>query len=551
MAALKRAGGVLAGLAIVAAAAACGGSTTPASEQSADAQPVSGGVLKVALNAWEPTKLDPQSQGNSNDPLIFRPIFDTLFWQTEDGELEGLLAESADISDDGLTYTFHLRDGVTFHDGAEWTAEGLKLNFEHALDPATQAVLAGSYLAPYQSSEVIDDLTLEVTLSEPYSAFLSVLAQGYLGIISPQQLAEAPETVAENPIGSGPFRFVSWTKGEKIVYERYDDYDWAPESGATHTGPAYLDGLEINFIAEDSVRYNALVAGDVDLIDWTPPQNAQSVRDSENLEFVKFDRPGHPYALWLNESNPPLDDVLVRKGVFAALDREAIVETVSFGEWEVADGFLVPSTPAYVENTNAEFAYDVDQANEFLDEAGWTERDAEGYRVRDGRRLSLYFPTLGDVTQANQIVELAQSQLKAVGVEVVIEVLSDDQQQQIVADGGHHLSAGIWTTNTADVLFIKYHSSEITTPERRGTNQTFTADAELDQLISQGRSTTDTEERAGLYAQAQERLTEIVPSIPLYYRPSLVSYHDYVHDIAFDRAYGNLWFYNTWKDATG
>jgi peptide/nickel transport system substrate-binding protein len=538
----------LLGAALVTVLAACAAS--PAGEAGApEGDPVRGGVLKVGLNGWAPTKLDPHTQANSNDPLVFRPIFDTLFWQNEDGEFDGLLAESVDISEDGLVYTFHLRDGVVFHDGAEWNAEGLKLNFEHILDPATQAPLAASYIRPYESSTVIDDLTLEVTLSEPYSAFVNVLSQAYLGIISPKQLAEDPESIAEHPIGSGPFEFVSWTPGESITYERYDDYAWAPESDSDHEGAAYLDGLEISFIAEDSVRYNALAAGDVDLIDWTPPQNVEAVEENPELEFTKFDRPGHPYALWLNEQNAPLDDSLVRQAVFAALDRESIVDAVSFGQWTVADGYLVPSTPNAVANDNAEFSYDTDTANELLDEAGWTERDGEGFRVKDGERLSLYYPTVGDTTQANQIVELAQDQLKDVGVEIVIEVLSDEAQQQVVAEGGQDLSAGIWTTNTADVLFIKYSSTEITTPERRGTNQTFTNDPELDQLVTGARSSTDADERAGLYADAQARLTEIVPSIPLYYRPSLVSYQNTVHGVAFDRAYGNLWFFNTWKSA--
>lgn len=527
---------------LVACAPAAGSEPSAAS-----GEPQDGGVLSVALNAWAPTALDPHTQANSNDPLIFRSLFDTLFWQTEDGEFEGLLAESYDVSGDGLVYTFHLREGVTFHDGSAWTAEGLQANFEHILDPATQAPLAASYIRPYESSTVVDDLTLEVTLSEPYSAFINVLAQAYLGIISPQQLAEAPETIAEAPIGSGPFQFVEWTPGESITYERYDDYDWAPESAA-HDGAAHLDGLEVTFVAEDSVRFNALAAGDFDLIDWTPPQNVAAVEADPNLDIARYDRPGHPYSLWLNEQHAPLDDPLVRQAIFAALDRESIVEAVSFGQWTVADGYLVPSTPNYAENSDPTFDFDVERANELLDEAGWTETDADGYRVRDGERLTLQFPTTGTVTQANQIVELVQDQLVDVGIEVVIEVLSDEEQAASVAAGEHHLSAGIWTTNTADVLFIKYSSTEITTPERRGTNQTFTSVPELDSLLSDARIETDAASRDDTYVAAQELLTEVVPSIPLYYRPSLVSFSTDVHGVSFDRAYGNVWFYDVWLE---
>lgn len=543
--------GAIAATLLTISLAACSTANGSSSAPTSSEEPQSGGTLEVALNAWAPTNLDPHQQGNSNDPLIFRSIFDTLFWQKEDGTYEGLLAESYDVSDDGTVYTIRLRPGITFHDDSPLTAEVVQQNIEHIFDPETKAPLQASYLGPYESSKAIDDLTLEITLSEPYSALINVLSQAYLSIISGKQLAEAPETIVDHPIGSGPFEVVDWRADESLSLQRNDDYAWAPESDAGRTGPAYLDGIDISFVAEDSVRYNGLVAGDFDVIDWTPPQNVESVLSNDSLEFVKFDRPGHPYALWLNENNAPLDDQAVRQALFAGLDRKAIIDAVSFGQWTVAEGFLVPSTPNYAENSAATFTHDVDQANELLDGAGWSQRDSDGYRVKDGERLSLYFPTTGDVAQANQILELVQDQLKDIGVEIRIDVLSSEDQKARVAAGEQDISAGIWTTNTADVLFIKYSSTEVTTPERRGTNQTNTADATLDDLVAAARASTDPEEIADLYAQTQERLTEIVPSIPLYYRPSLVSSQDTVHGLAFDRAYGNLWFYNTWKEDAG
>ncbi|MFJ2503496.1 ABC transporter substrate-binding protein [Microbacterium sp. NPDC087592] len=543
--------GAIAATVLTITLAACSTSTGGSPGPTNSDEPEAGGTLKVALNAWAPTNLDPHQQGNSNDPLIFRAIFDTLFWQKEDGTFEGLLAESYDLSDDGRVYTIHLRPDITFQDDSPLTAEVVRQNIEHIFDPATAAPLQASYLGPYESSKAIDDLTLEITLSEPYSALINVLSQAYLSIISGKQLTEAPETIVDHPIGTGPFEVVDWRADESLTLERNDDYAWAPESDAGRTGAAYLDGIEISFVAEDSVRYNGLVAGDFDVIDWTPPQSVESVLSNDSLEFTKFDRPGHPYSLWLNENNAPLDDQAVRQAIFAGLDRKAIIDAVSFGQWTVADGFLVPSTPNYAENSTATFTYDVDQANEILDDAGWSEVDSDGFRTKDGERLSLYFPTTGDVTQANQILEIVQDQLKDIGVEVQIDLLSSEDQQARVAAGEQDISAGIWTTNTADVLFIKYSSTEVTTPERRGTNQTNTADAELDELVAAARASTDADEIADLYARAQERLTEIVPSIPLHYRPSLVSSQDGVHGLAFDRAYGNLWFYNTWKEGAG
>jgi len=454
----------LAGLAVVAVAL----TGCAAAEASGDAplEPVEGGVLVVGENADEPPLLDPHQLSTTNTTTILRPVFDTLVWQDDEGDFTPGLAESWEVSEDGLEYTFTLRQGVTFHDGAEWNADGLVANFYHIVDPATKSPLAASYIAPFQSAEAIDEHTVKVTLDSPYSAFLNVLAQTYLSIISPKQLAEDPASVAENPIGSGPFQFSKWTKGESIELERFDDYAWGPEQ-ALHEGPAHLDGIRFVFISEDAVRYNALLAGDVDIIEWTPPQNVDQVKEADGFGFTSADRPGHPFAIWLNSGRAPFDDQLVRQALVAAIDRKTIVDAVSFGQWTVADGYVTPVTPDYSENATA-IDYDLDRANELLDEAGWTERDADGYRVKDGERLSAVFPHSGVVAQTTQIIELVQAAAREAGVEIQIDLISSQESQDRSRAGDYDLTAGIWTTNTADVLWIRYSSENITTPERLG-----------------------------------------------------------------------------------
>ncbi|ACQ80053.1 extracellular solute-binding protein family 5 [Beutenbergia cavernae DSM 12333] len=530
--------------------AACAGGDPGGGEQSGtEAEPEPGGRLTVALNGDEPDNLDPHGLSATNTTVLLRPVLESLFWQAEDGTFHPWLADSWEVSDDGLVYTFALREGVTFHDGAAWDAEALLANFEHILDPETQSPLAAAYIAPYSSARVVDELTLEVTLSTPYSAFINVLSQSYLSIVSPQQIAEDPAGIREHPVGTGPFIFDHWTQGESISYRQNPDYDWAPEAAAQHEGPAYVDELEILFIPEEGVRYNALAAGDVDVIDWTPPQNVEAVEASADLDFARVDRPGHPFSIWFNTSRAPLDDVRVRQAVVAAVDRQSIVDTVSFGQWQLADGYLTSPTPDFAPNSDASITYDVERANELLDEAGWTERDAEGYRTRDGERLSLFYPTAGTIAQTQQILELAQAHLKEVGVEVVIQTVSEQEQSERSSAGDFDLSAGIWTTNTADVLYIQYNSHNITTPERRGNNSTRLRDEQIDDLTQRAREATDDATRQELYSEAQARLVELAPSLPLYTRPSLVSSSSSVHGIGFDYAYGALWFYDTWKES--
>lgn len=529
------------------AAAGCSadaGDDTDASDE--DLTPIAGGTLRVGENGDEPPLLDPHQLSTTNTTTLLRPIFDTLVWQEADGTFTGLLAESWTVSDDGLDYTFDLREGVTFHDGSPWNAEGLKANFEHILDPATKSPLAASYIAPYESSDVVDDTTLVVHLSTPYSSFINVLAQTYLSIVSPKQIAEAPETIATAPIGSGPFRFVKWTKGESLELTRNDDYAWAPE-GAKNQGTAYLDGITFSFTAEDAVRYNGVAAGDFDVIEWTPPQQVAQAEKNPELRSSTTLRPGHPFSLWLNSRRAPFDDIAVRQAFVAAIDRQDIVETVSFDQWEVADGYVTPVTPDHSENATS-ITHDVDRADELLDEAGWSERDGDGYRTKDGERLTVHVPNAGVVAQTTQILELVQAQAKEIGIELKIELVSTQEAADRSAAGDYDVSAGIWTTNTADVLWIQYSSKNITTPERRGQNQSFTNDAELDALLDQARQTTDESERASLYEQAQSRVVELAPAVPLYVRPDLVTSRTSVHGVTFESAYGALWFQDTWLD---
>jgi peptide/nickel transport system substrate-binding protein len=503
-----------------------------------------GGVLRVGENGDEPPLLDPHQLSTTNTTTLLRPIFDTLVWQNADGTFTGGLAESWEVSDDGLEYTFTLRDDVVFHDGSPWNAEGLKANFEHILAPETKSPLAASYIAPYAGSEVLDEYTLKVTLSTPYSSFVNVLAQTYLSIVSPKQIAEAPETIAEAPIGSGPFKFVKWVKGESLELERNEDYAWAPAE-AKNQGAAYLDGITFTFVSEDSVRYNGVVAGDFDIIEWTPPQQVEQVEQNPDLGFTSTLRPGHPFSIWLNNARAPFDDVTVRQAFVAAIDREDIVETVSFGQWETANGYITPITPDYSENATA-IEFDPAEANDLLDEAGWTETDSDGFRVKDGERLTAFIPDTGTLAQTTQILELVQAQAKEVGFDVQIEQVSAQESADRAAVGDYDLSAGIWTTNTADVLWIRYATGNITTPERRGQNGSYTSDAELDALLDQARQTTDDTERGTLYADAQARLVELAPALPLYVRPDLVTHRNTVQGVTFESAYGALWFQDTW-----
>ncbi|MFC4120948.1 ABC transporter substrate-binding protein [Nonomuraea zeae] len=510
-----------------------------------DGTPKRGGTLVLGENGQEPPCLDPHGNASSDGPVSTVPVSDSLVWFDADGTIKPWLADSWEVSGDGLTYTFKLHQGVKFHDGAVWNAEALKTNFEHMKDPATKSPLAASYIAPYKDSEVVDDYTLKVSLSSPYTPFLDILAQGYLGMISPKQIKEAPQTICEHPIGSGPFVFERWTRGQSITYRRNPDYNWGPKS-AKHTGPAYLDGLEIRFLTEDATRYNALASGEVHAIDFTPPQNVEDVKANPDLGFLSVVRPGHPMAFWLNTARPPFDDVKVRQALLAAVDRESIVKGISFGQYEVAQGFVTSSTPGYAAGLAGRIAYDPAKAAKLLDEAGWTAKDKDGIRTKDGKRLTAYFPIAANFpAQRMQIAVQTQAAARKIGIDIQLQTPPEQELTDRSLKGDYDMTSGLWATNTADVLWIQYSSKNITTDERRGQNVARLSDATVDDLLEQARRT---ENPAEQYNQAQARLLELAPAIPFYNDPRPVSYQKKVRDLAFTPAYPSPWFYDTWLD---
>ncbi|MEU6729843.1 ABC transporter substrate-binding protein [Nonomuraea wenchangensis] len=527
-------------LTLVAALAGCGADAAPQAA-AGDTGPKSGGTLVLGENADEPACLDPHQLSTTNTTVVGRPIFDSLLWQDAEGELKPWLATAWKVSGDGLTYTFTLREGVTFHDGSAWDAEALKLNLEHMRDPATKSPLAASYIAPYKDAKVVDEHTLEVRLSSPYSAFLNVLAQSYLAMISPKQLKENPASTCEHPVGSGPFVFDTWTKGQSITYKKNPGYAWGP---AGREGPAYLDALEIRFLAEDATRYNALLAGEVDVIDNTPPASVEDVKANPDLAFTSIDRPGHPFSVWLNTGRAPFGDQKVRQALTLAVDRKAVIDSVSFGQWSVATGFITPSTPDHAEG--GQITYDPARANALLDEAGWTQKDKDGIRLKDGKRLTAVALDTGVNPQNTQILVQTQAAAAKAGIEIKIESVTAQESQDRTGKGDFDVSVGIWTTNTADVLWIQYSSKNITTPERRGQNTTRLSDDALDKLLEQARASTDAAERAAIYGKAQARLLDLAPAVPFYDRPSLVSSQKRVHGLAWDYAYGAVTFHDAW-----
>ena len=531
-----------AALALTLALSACG--TGSAESEAGDGTPQPGGDFTVATNGQEPDCIDPLVNSTAG-VVVSRNFSDSLFWQTEEGEFEPWLATGYDVSEDGKTYTFDIREGVTFTDGSPLNAEAVKTNFDYIVDPATKSQLSAAYFRPYESSTVTDEYTLEVTLEQPYNSFINILSQSYFALLSAEQITEAPETTCEQPIGSGPFVVEKWTKGQGIDFSRNDDYNWGPPG--SHEGPAYVDTLSLLFIGEDQVRANALRSGEVDAVDFVPTENIEEFETNPDYGLIRSIRPGTPYALHLNNARAPFDDKRVRRALTSAINRESNVSAASFDQWTPAN-FLTSSTSDYSDDLDASIEYDVDKANQLLDEAGWTERDAAGYRTKDGERLSVEAPLDGANPARQRLTELVQADAKAVGIEIAIELLPWQQLSDRMWAGEYDVFSGLWSSNTADMLWLRWSSENISTPELVGQNQSNFSNDEFDELVEQARKSTDAGERTELYRQAQALLIEEAPSVPLYGDPRTAAFPNTVHGVKFDYAYLQPYWFDVWLE---
>lgn len=515
----------------------------PPSEPDPDA--VSGGTLSLST-ASDPVCLDGHQVSTAELQLLGRIIYDNLVSLDAEGNPAPWLAESWEISDDGRTYTFNLRDGVTFSDGTPLDAEAVVANFEHMAAPETASPLAAAYIDPIESTEVIDDHTLEVHLEYAYSPFLYVLAQGWLGLISPAQLEEDPESTCLEPIGTGPFVVDQYTPGEGVTFDKREDYDWSADY-LNHEGPAYLDRIEISFIAEQAVRFTSLASGEFDASANIAPQNAEAAKSDPTITYHNISRIANPQRITLNTEREPFSDVTVRQALALGIDVEGIVEAVGFGEYEPRHAFLSPTTQYYREETEVDWEYDPQRAADLLDEAGWDEVDDEGYRTKDGEHFTVEFP-FAEAAAVGPLNDLIQSEFRNLGIEVELVQLPAAEATQRRLSGDYDILTGVWHTNTPDGLYIVYHSDEITDDARIGQNTSRLQDEELDDLLLQARQTTDFDELESLYGAAQNRLAELVPAIPLYdfYSPWAVREH--VNGVLADSSHATPLLTLAWLD---
>jgi peptide/nickel transport system substrate-binding protein len=503
-------------------------------------QPKPGGELVFAFDgtAISQFALDPHKSAFAPHARVIRSIFDSLVVLLPGHRFGSWLAKSWEVAPDGLSYTFHLRDDVRFHDGTRFDAAAVKFNFDRILEPKN-ALLALPDIGPYQASTVIDDFTVEVRLSRPFAPLLANLSKAVLGMVSPTAVQKYGDAFALHPVGTGPFKFSSLTAGTEIALLRNPDYHWAP-AGAAHDGPAWLERLTFKNVPEEATRMAVLENGQADAVDLVPPQNLLALRSSSEFHVLEAELLNSNYSLFLNVAREPWSDLRLRQAFKSSLDLDTAVKTIYLGTAARAWSPLSPSLFGYDPSLENSWHSNRAAAAQRLDELGW-KTGADGVRNKDGRRLSaVLIDPQGNREKRLDLLTILRRQLRDNGIELRIEPVTVGAYLEKAGSGDYDLIASSYFASDPDVLRRMYASTT-----RTLTSVCKAQDPELDRLLDAGSQELEPERRAKAYADAQHEIVDKVYGIPVYVLIYSLAAANQVHGLAIDAhgfpAFGDAW----------
>ena len=449
----------------------------------------------------EPQTLDPQVSTAANDFRILTNMFEGLVRFAEGTlEVEPALATDWTISDDGLVYTFTLREGVTFHDGTPFNAEAVKFTFDRMLDEEHPYYDTGPFplsfnFADVTSVEVLDEYTVEFTLGTPFAPFMTNLATNTGVIVSPTAVAEYGEDFGRNPVGTGPFKFEEWQSNTRVVVSRNEDY-WGD--------PAGMETVVFRPITDANTRVAEMLSGGIDIMVEVPPDNVSMF--AEDPSFTVYDAVGpHTWYVMLNAKEGPFADPLVRQAANYAVNKETLVNDVLSGTADVSAGPIPPAFAWAYNDAVEPYPYDPEMAEQLLEESGVEDLSVTFYVTEGGSGMLDPIP-MGTAIQAD---------LEAVGFDVEIETYEWNTFLANVnpgLEGKADMAEMAWMTTDPDTLpFLTLRTAAW--PEDGGFNSSYYSNVDVDEMLDQARMETDPETRAALYRDLQQVVHDDAPWI--------------------------------------
>ena len=515
-----------------------GAAPIPVGEPESDGQPKEGGEWIIAISEL-PDTLDPHKTGAAIASTILGYAGNALVSKDFDGNYVAGLATEWEISEDGLTWTFQIRQDVTFHDGTPLDANAVKFSFDRILDPATTSITAAGLLGPMESTAAPDASTFSFTLSEPFSPLLDNLTAATLSIVSPAAVESMGEEFGQKPVLTGPWMVDDWRTGDRIILKRNPDYRWAPPF-LHQDGPAYIETLTFQSIIEEASRIAAFEAGEIHQV-TLPPTDVERISSGGDSWVIEYLRKGVVFVEF-NITKAPFDDVLVRRAFNHAINKQDVLDAAIEGLGQVAYGFLSPTIPGYwPEMEQYAPAFDPEQATALLTEAGWVAND-DGRLEKDGQAFE--FTLLNLPTDAwNRGAQVIQSQLDDIGISMEIQQMEFATLLEEAKAKNHDAEMMGYTYADPDIAFLWFHSSNA----GAGLNMSHINDPALDELIIRGRSTIDPTERAAVYAEMQQYVSDLALWVPLWMDQYFVAYNKAIHNANFHPDNYTV-FFDAWID---
>lgn len=438
-------------------------------------------------------------------------IFETLVSRDTQARYHDGLAESWDVSADGKEWTFHLKSGVMFHDGTPCDAEAVAWNILTVRDTGASAYLYSAV----DEAVAVDQLTVKLILRYPFPNLLFNISNVFGSIVSPTAYKTYGDTFGTKvAVGTGPYIFVEWIKGEHIKLKRNLEYTWGP-SWLSNQGPAYFETVIYKVVPEAVTRMMLLQAGEIDIEYYVPPNSEPLLRADTNVEVVITPSKRLVY-MGMNVTTPPFDDVLVRRAMNYMVDKESIVNSVLQGVGQPAHTYFAPMVEPQVESP---YTYDLDKARELLAEAGWTDEDGDGILEKNGAKFIITLWT-DTATERIQIATVIQSEMVELGIKAEIQQFDSATYLDMFKSGGQQAYIRVHGWDNTDILEWFFNSKRIDI----GVNKTRTDEPLLDFLFVKAESMSTSEERIFVYRLIHEYLIDTARWVPVYYPQQIRAY---------------------------
>ncbi len=449
--------------------------------------------------------LNPGTTGSRDTAPIMANIFDTLVFLNKDFKLEPLLAKSWKTSDDGLTYTFELRDDVKFHDGTPFNAAAVVANFDYLTDKNTQSKIARGLLGSCLTAKATGEFEVTVTCKEPYAPLLNQLGEPYMGMQSPAAIKKYGADLGQHPIGTGPFKFVSWKPNQSVVLEKNPDYNWMPKS-LGHDGPANIDKLTFHIVTNPQSRVSEFQSGQSQVMQEVPGLFWKALMASKRYDGLQIPISGLGIFAPINASLAPTNDVKVRQALLYAIDQKGLIQLAEAGVYPPSHTPLTEGMLGYDADLAKMYPYDPQKAKELLKEAGW-ENKGNGWE-KDGKPLEIKLTAISTKAHYMAEAQAIQGYLAKIGIKASMEPMAAPAWLAANVAGTITMTPGQYIGVDPDALHYWFLPDQYF-------NWSHWSDPKLTKLLMAGRSEQDPEKRAQIYHDAQKIIMEQALELPI------------------------------------